>query len=105
MKVVNMKRTSKDRPKNGRDWIDNWEQIKGRKAGTCSCADCSNKAEVGGHVQIPIIQNNSIIDWGESYIVPLCTNCNLMDGDTDTYTVFYVDASNVVPLSDCRNKE
>lgn len=57
-------------------WLDHWERKTGRVA--VSCAACSAKAEVGGHVK-EVGSNYS------HYIVPLCKSCNKR---TDEFFVY-----------------
>ena len=54
-------------------WLEYWESHK-KFSLFCSCKDCNNLAEVGGHVQ-KIYQNDKKL-----YIVPLCQKCNSKTG-------------------------
>nr|WP_321310985.1 hypothetical protein [uncultured Campylobacter sp.] len=52
------------------NWKEHWERTTGRKFGTCAHRGCTNKAEVGAHVQEKGGGNTA---W---YIVPLCRSHN-----------------------------
>ena len=55
-------------------WLQHWENNSGKKAENCSVLNCSQKAEVGGHVQKRGVSDNN---W---YIIPICTGCNNKHG-------------------------
>ncbi len=69
--VRNINGTSDRKPDEFDSWKDFWESRTGKSFDNCSCIGCSNKAEIGGHVQKE--SANSRDFW---YIAPLCQNCN-----------------------------
>ena len=69
MKVKNLNGTSQRTCTCG-SWLKHWENFGGCSATFCSVIDCSNIAEVGGHVQ-KADENDK--KW---YIIPLCKSCN-----------------------------
>lgn len=60
-------------PPEYKSWLDFWEEHK-NYALFCSCKDCNNLAEVGGHVQKFNPSDKKL------YIVPLCKKCNSKTG-------------------------
>lgn len=66
----NVENSSCDR--NG-SWIQNWEQVTGRRARKCSFFGCGNDATVGGHLWI---KNKPKTHF---YIAPICFYCNNSD--------------------------
>ena len=68
--VKNVRGSSDLTPPNGYDsWKDYWECKKRRLFTYCSCTTCSERAEVGGHVE-------KVYGSGEKYIVPICYEHN-----------------------------
>jgi hypothetical protein len=57
-------------------WLKHWENFSGKKAGLCVEHNCTEKAEVGAHVQKT---NSTSAKW---YIIPLCKNHNNQRGET-----------------------
>ena len=68
MWVKNVNGTSQNTCKCG-SWLDHWKKFSGKTAQYCSEKTCTNKPEVGAHVQ----KNTSDSSW---YIVPLCNEHN-----------------------------
>ena len=78
-RVVNKKCTSNDNPPSGYDsWKDYWEKSMGRRFSTCSCTECFNSAEVGGHVI-------RVGDISTTFIVPICFEHNNYRNDEPYY--------------------
>lgn len=72
MLVHNIKGTSDRKPYGIYDsWLDFWEKQKDDISVFCSCKDCNEISEVGGHVQK---HGNDTEDYW--YIVQLCKKCN-----------------------------
>lgn len=78
IKVKNKNNTSnKIPPKGYGSWLAFWEDKTGIAPKFCKMKDCTNDAEVGGHV----------IKAGEGakeYILPICKSCN-NQGDTEEF--------------------
>jgi hypothetical protein len=78
MVIRNINNTS-DNKCNCGTWLKHWEQYNNLKQGVpilCPVSTCFNKAEVGAHVQLSDIKDQS---W---YIIPLCKSCNNKRGET-----------------------
>ena len=74
MKVKNINGTSQRTCKCG-SWLDHWKNYSGRSLPTyCPEKTCTNKPEVGAHVQKDSSTDRS---W---YIVPLCRTHNAETG-------------------------
>ncbi len=70
MKVKNINGTSGYNCKCG-SWLEHWKNFGGKSIPTyCSEKSCTNKPEVGAHVQKDVSYDNS---W---YIIPLCSKHN-----------------------------
>jgi len=75
MIVKNLNNTSTNKCKCD-SWLDHWKEFSGKSVPTtCPVIDCSNKSEVGGHVQKDSKSDNS---W---YIIPLCKEDNNKRGE------------------------
>jgi hypothetical protein len=56
-------------------WLKYWEDITGENADTCSYLDCSNKADIGGHLFLFLYSQNN------TYIAPICFVCKYDKND------------------------
>lgn len=82
--VHNLKNTGDQLPPSGfKSWQDWWENKKEKKFKLCSRSGCKNNAEVGAHVK-----ETSLLNINESYIVPLCKQCNAISSE-DGFEVAY----------------
>jgi len=70
MKVRNLQEEPHSPTCGCKSWIKHWENNYRRNAGICSALNCSNNAEVGGHVQKRNVDDDN---W---YIIPICKSCN-----------------------------
>jgi hypothetical protein len=70
MTVRNLQEVSHSPTCGCKTWLQHWENNSGKNAKTCSALDCSQAAEVGGHVQKRNVNDDS---W---YIIPICKGCN-----------------------------
>jgi len=76
MRVKNINGTSPRTCKCG-SWLDHWKNYSGQSLPRlCPEKTCSNKPEVGAHVQKDSSTDRS---W---YIVPLCKKCNAKTGES-----------------------
>lgn len=75
MKVKNLNGTSQNKCKCG-SWLDHWKNYSKQTANGCVVNSCSNKPEVGGHVQK---DSNTDNNW---YIIPICKTCNAKKNQT-----------------------
>lgn len=72
IKVHNINGTSGRKPNDGSDdWLDFWEAHHTSTVTYCQDTSCTNKKEVGAHVQKDGKDDDKY--W---YIVPLCKACN-----------------------------
>lgn len=69
MKVKNINGTSENTCKCG-SWLDHWKKFSGTTAQYCAERSCTQKPEVGAHVQKDSASDSS---W---YIVPMCKGHN-----------------------------
>jgi hypothetical protein len=94
MKVRNLQEKPRSLTCGCESWLQHWENNSGKKADTCSALNCSNNAEVGGHVQK---RNGDDNRW---YIIPICKSCNGKHGQE--YDVkkdtFFVPIENICKL-------
>ena len=75
MKVRNINGTSQNTCKCG-SWLDHWTKFSGKSLPqNCYEIKCTQKPEVGAHVQKETTDNN----W---YIIPLCKKHNGLHGET-----------------------
>ena len=86
----NLNGTSGRVPNDAATWKEFWENETGRKFGTCSCKDCTSRAEVGAHVQK---SDSTDHKW---YIVPLCK----ADNNKASLEHFEVKAADLVPVNE-----
>jgi len=70
MKVRNLEEKPSSPNCECNSWIEHWKINSGKKVGICSALNCSNEAEVGGHIQKRNCGDDS---W---YIIPICKSCN-----------------------------
>jgi len=76
MKVKNINNTSENICKCG-SWLNHWAKFSGQSLPSyCPEKNCTNKPEVGAHVQKDSSSDSS---W---YIIPLCKQCNSKRGQT-----------------------
>lgn len=74
MIVKNAKNTSNLEPPSDYDsWLKYWESHK-QLSIFCSCKNCNNLAEIGGHIERCFSSKKKL------YIVPLCKKCNSKTG-------------------------
>jgi hypothetical protein len=78
MKVKNINSTSDNKCKCA-SWLDHWKKYSNQiLPSLCPEASCTNKPEVGAHVQK---DNSYDTNW---YVIPLCKTHNAMLGKTIT---------------------
>jgi len=75
--VKNIKGSSnRNRPSGYDSWLDFYNRKKG-ETNLCANLDCSNNAEVGGHVRLVDNENQ------KDHIVPLCSSCNNVNNEDE----------------------
>lgn len=88
VKVINKNGTAGKTPPFGNNWLDFWEIVKEKKAGSCKNSGCTSSAKNGGHVTLYKSSN-------DEYIVPICDSCN-----NTPNKVFEVEISDLVKIND-----
>lgn len=69
-------------------WLKHWEKYSGQEADECCVVDCTNKAEVGGHVKKVLVGDDN------PYIIPICPEHNAMEED------YWVEESTIFVTAD-----
>jgi hypothetical protein len=75
-------------------WLKYWEDVTGQTADECSYFDCSNKADIGGHLFLLLYSQQY------TYVAPICYSCKYGKNDGEFYDmkmdVAYVKISSLV---------